>query len=183
MKLPENIASFKQVLFAQKGDVISFQLNAIGNISNFSSISGVICGGNRLLFGRMMATKFAVSLLNKILVLEHVYETPQELDGFLDELSLKRDFEDTGAIIFGTFSPAPEIESELFQRIIEDFANRTSVPVFQLVPEDTIGHESTNKAMPLGVLASIEIDQNNQLLYLKIEANDFIQFDNIHDEL
>ncbi|NRA74176.1 MAG: LD-carboxypeptidase [Rickettsiales bacterium] len=176
---PINIESLQKVLFASKGDIMQFQLHPLINEANYSSITGITCGGNKYVFEKMLLTKFTFTLENKILILEDVGETPRWVDGFLQALTLRDDFSDISAIIFGTFSS--QGHDNMIQKTLEEFATESIVPVFQLDPQNTIGHGEINTAIVLGISANITSTSGE--IYLSIRAEDYIDYSFLHDEL
>ena len=153
MEKTETIKDLQQVIFGEVHEVV-FRLTRIGLQDNsLSNINGVSSGGNIVNFARTFGTEFQIDLSNKILVFEEVGEEARWLDGFLEQLQLIPNFEKISAIVFGTITPLDK--AEIFDQIISDFQKYVNLPVFKIVPEDTVGHGGINRVLPLGAQATI----------------------------
>lgn len=167
MRLASNIESLNSILHTPSSNTL-YSLIPL-NEQNFSMIEGILCGGNKVLFERFMTTEFLINLSNKIIVLEDVGEKPRWLDGFLEELSLREDFNNISAIIFGEFLP----QEPLLKKIIIDFSNKVPIPIFEFSPDNTIGHGKINNALLLGVNSTIKPDILKENYYLEVNTYDF----------
>jgi muramoyltetrapeptide carboxypeptidase len=150
MQREDTKQSLKNIIFGTKNTVV-FELKSLNNHPD--KINAITAGGNMFVFEKLLGTKFSPILNNRIIVLEDVGEPVRKIDGFLQKLQLMPDFEKISAIIFAHFTP---IEDQyIFDRVFQDFAQHTDVSVFQMYPNNTIGHDEINYAFPLGAEAVI----------------------------
>ena len=173
MQREDTKESLQNVLFNPQKQV-SFTLQALNkDSSDYSVIKGITAGGNMYNFDKLLGTKFSPVLDDSIIILEDVGEPARKIAGCLEKLKIMPDFDKISAVIFATFTPAKE--QEIFNRVFEDFAHNTNVAVFKLDPQDTIGHGDINKALPLGLEATITLD--GEYFHLHVDKGSYM-FDN-----
>lgn len=173
MQREDTKQSLQNIIFGTKNTVV-FELKSLNNHPD--KINGITTGGNMFCFEKILGTKFSPILDNRIIVLEEVGEPARKIDGFLQKLQLMPDFEKIIAIIFAHFTPVED--QHIFNKLFQDFAQNTDVSVFQMYPNNTIGHGDINYAFPLGTEAVIL--SNGEELQLQINSG---MSSDIHDEL
>jgi muramoyltetrapeptide carboxypeptidase len=174
------IQDITSILFAHK-HMVSFTVSKMSSEGVDKKIIGITSGANLLTFSRTFGTEIQPDLANKILVFEEVAESVRKVDGMLQQLQMLSGFSKVSAVVFGSFSSLPEEgDNSVFNKILDDFAVHSNVPVFKLLHQHTIGHDSDiNKALPLGT--SAEIYDNEGTFYMAVNTG--VTQDLVHGDL
>lgn len=114
---------------------------------------GELIGGNLNRLVSTLATKFEVDLQDKIVVLEDIHESPDRIDGMLNQLRLARKLEQARGFVIGDFNGVEEAE---LLKIILHYLKPLNKPV---VAGFKIGHCQPNIGLPLGVEAILDADE------------------------
>ncbi|WP_042476818.1 S66 peptidase family protein [Bacillus ndiopicus] len=113
---------------------------------------GELIGGNLNRLVSTLATKFEVDLQGKIVVLEDIHETPDRIDGMLNQLRLARKLEQAAGFVIGDFNGVTEEE---LLPIISHYLKPLNKPV---LAGFKLGHCQPNIGLPLGVEAILDAD-------------------------
>ncbi len=114
-------------------------------------------GGNLTSLVCLSGTRWAGISVPHILVLEEVGERGYEIDRLLTQLRLSGWLKHTQAIIFGDFSGGEEADGcSTVAGVLQQFASTCELPVFSGLP---IGHGEIFRPLPLGIRASLDMDQ------------------------
>lgn len=132
-----------------------------------SSINAPLVGGNLSLINLSIGTFWAMDLKDKVLLIEDIGEPPYRLALKLDHLRQSKALDGIKALLLGDFTANPdeEIDEALVQLVIDEFAQKLSVPVFKGVP---IGHGFQNHPFAQGSKASITLSTH---AHLKVEVS------------
>lgn len=113
---------------------------------------GELIGGNLNRLVSTLATKFEADLQDKIVVLEDIHESPDRVDGMLNQLRLARKLEQVAGFVIGDFNGVEEAE---LLKIVSHYLKPLNKPV---VAGFKIGHCRPNIGLPLGVEAILDVD-------------------------
>lgn len=113
---------------------------------------GELIGGNLNRLVSTLATKFEADLQDKIVVLEDIHESPDRVDGMLNQLRLARKLEQVAGFVIGDFNGVEEAE---LLKIVSHYLKPLNKPV---VAGFKIGHCRPNIGLPLGVEAILDAD-------------------------
>ena len=150
--LEDNKQSF---LYLVEQKQTSFSVVSISD-NIITPVSGKIIGGNFITFLEVKPI-LNIDFTKTIIVLEDVMESPHKIDGYLQSLKITPTFEFASAVIFASFIPSDNTNTTIsaYPKIMKDFASTMPFPVFQMLPDDTIGHTDVNKALLMGAEGSI----------------------------
>lgn len=124
------------------------------------NVRGELVGGNLNRLVGMLGTKFEVDMRKKIVLLEEVGESLQNIDHMMNQLRLSRKLEQAEGFILGSFTRLPEGQTE--EQAIQLMAGYLQALDKPVVAGFKIGHCEPNIAIPLGVDAILDAD--NKLL-------------------
>lgn len=113
---------------------------------------GELIGGNLNRLVSTLATKFEADLHDKIVVLEDIHESPDRVDGMLNQLRLARKLEQAAGFVIGDFNG---VDEEELLKIVSHYLKPLNKPV---VAGFKIGHCRPNIGLPLGVEAILDAD-------------------------
>lgn len=113
---------------------------------------GELIGGNLNRLVSTLATKFEADLQDKIVVLEDIHESPDRVDGMLNQLRLARKLEQAAGFVIGDFNG---VDEEELLKIVSHYLKPLNKPV---VAGFKIGHCRPNIGLPLGVEAILDAD-------------------------
>lgn len=123
---------------------------------------GPLVGGNLTLIANALGTPWALDARGKLLFLEDVDETPEEIDRKLTQLRNAGVFRDCAGVLLGYWTRCrgrgdrPELSVE---EIVEELLGGLHKPVLAHIP---CGHELPSMALPLG--ARVRLDGLAQTL-------------------
>jgi muramoyltetrapeptide carboxypeptidase len=104
----------------------------------FRQIHGKVTGGNMSILASTIGTPWQVNTDGKILFLEDVREKGYVIERHLQHFSDSGLFDKVVAIVFGEFA---KMRDGYVEKVIERFADKTSIPVFQ---SSSFGHGVVN---------------------------------------
>lgn len=112
-------------------------------------VRGELVGGNLNRVVGTLGTKFEINVRNKILLLEDIGETIEQIDHMINQLRLARKLEQAAGFVIGDFNMSDDANSyedviEMITGYLKPF-NKPTVAGFK------IGHCTPNIAIPLGV--------------------------------
>ncbi len=112
-----------------------------------------VTGGNLSLLAHSIGTPFQVATRGRLLFVEEVGEAPYRIDRMVRQLTLAGAFQAVAGIVLGRFTGLkPRDQRAVTGLFLEALGNR-AVPVVSAFPA---GHESPNRAFPLGVYATLD---------------------------
>lgn len=121
---------------------------------------GVLIGGNLAVLTRLIGTPYLPSLEGAILFLEEVGEAPYRIDGMLAQLKLCGILDRLGGLVLGGFTEwEPDHNRPTFTPD-EVFAHFLSDAAFPIATGLVYGHFPTKNALPFGVRARLEVEEN-----------------------
>lgn len=118
--------------------------------------NGVLLPANLTVATHLLGTRILPSLEGAILALEDVTEAPYRIDRLLTQWRLSGALSQVRGIALGRFSrcePPPNIPSLTIDRVLRDRLEDLNIPIVSDLP---FGHDGTNAALPVGVLASLD---------------------------
>lgn len=117
------------------------------------SVRGELIGGNLRRMVDTLGTKFEVDTRGKILLLEEVGETLENIDCMLNQLRLSRKLEQASGFAIGSFVGVSR--EEVFA-LMNEYLKPYNKPV---LAGFEIGHAETNVGIPLGVEVILDADE------------------------
>lgn len=121
------------------------------------AVRGGLTGGNLNRIIGTIGTKFEIDVRNKILVLEDIGESIEQLDHMMNHLRLARKLEQAAGFVIGDFNmPDDTYRYEDVIQMITDYLKPLQKPT---VAGFKIGHCTPNIAIPLGVDAILDADE------------------------
>jgi muramoyltetrapeptide carboxypeptidase len=118
------------------------------------SASGPVLGGNLRTLCHLLGTPFQPDFKGAILFLEDRGESPYKIDRMMSQMKLAGCFNSLAGLIFGNFSDCGDIEEIV--RIAEDIFKKDKIPI---LAELEVGHGKRNLTIPVGLPATIHVDQ------------------------
>lgn len=130
-------------------------------------VRGELAGGNLNRIVGTLGTKFEIDVRNKIILLEDIGETIEQIDHMMNQLRLARKLEQAAGFVIGDFNMPDESYCyedvlEMITRYLKPF-NKPTVAGFK------IGHCTPNIAIPLGVDAILNADDKTLTILPGIE--------------
>lgn len=120
-------------------------------------VRGELTGGNINRIVSTFGTKFEIDVRNKIVLLEDVGESIEQIDNLMNQLRLSRKLELAAGFVIGDFNMLQGSYSyEDVLSVIEGYLKPLNKPV---VAGFKIGHCEPNIAIPLGVEAILDADE------------------------
>lgn len=120
------------------------------------NVRGEITGGNMNRLVSTLGTKFEIDVKEKILLLEDIGESLENIDSMLNQLRLARKLEEATGFIIGNFSDIKNtVAKNDFLQVFEEYLKPLGKPT---VAGFMIGHCEPNIAIPLGVDAILDAD-------------------------
>ncbi|MBD8028530.1 LD-carboxypeptidase [Ureibacillus sp. Re31] len=120
------------------------------------NVRGEITGGNMNRLVSTLGTKFEIDVKDKILLLEDIGESLENIDSMLNQLRLARKLEEAAGFVIGHFNDIGKgiTENDLW-KVFEQYLKPLGKPT---VAGFMIGHCEPNIAIPLGVDAILDAD-------------------------
>lgn len=120
-------------------------------------VRGELIGGNLNRIVSTLGTKFEITVQDKILVMEDIGETLENIDSMLNQLRLARKLEQAAGFVIGDFNnPGEGVTEEQVLRVISHYVADLGKPV---VAGFKIGHCKPNIGLPFGVDAILDADE------------------------
>lgn len=123
-------------------------------------VRGEVTGGNLNRIVSTLGTKFEIDMRNKVVLLEDIGESIEQIDAMMNQLRLSRKLEHAAGFIIGDFNmPDATYTEQDALKVIESYLkplNKPSLAGFK------IGHCEPNIAIPLGV--DVILDTNEKSL-------------------
>ncbi|HWK21663.1 MAG TPA: LD-carboxypeptidase [Ureibacillus sp.] len=119
------------------------------------SVRGELIGGNLTRLVNTLGTKFEVDTKDKIVLLEDIGESLENIDSMLNQLRLTRKLEEAAGFVIGNFADINEGTLEDVWTLLEEYLKPLRKPT---VAGFMIGHCEPNIAIPLGVEAILDAD-------------------------
>lgn len=121
------------------------------------AVRGELTGGNLNRIVSTLGTKFEIDVRNKILLLEDLGETIEQIDLMLNQLRLSRKLELAAGFVIADFNmPDDTYSYEDVLKVIEGYLKPFNKPA---VAGFKIGHCEPNIAIPLGVDVLLDADE------------------------
>lgn len=117
------------------------------------AVRGEIIGGNLRRIVDTIGTKFEIETKGKILLLEEVGESIENIDSMLNQLKLAGKLSDASGFVIGSFSG---VEEEEVLSLFGEYLAPYRKPV---LAGFKIGHSTPNIGIPLGVEAILDADE------------------------
>lgn len=131
------------------------------------AVRGELTGGNLNRIVATFGTKFEIDVRNKILLLEDVGESVQNIDHMMNQLRLSRKLEQAAGFVIGSFTKLPEGDTEDdVLHVMTEYLSHLGKPV---IAGFKIGHCEPNIAIPLGVDAILDADAKSLRILPGIE--------------
>lgn len=120
-------------------------------------VRGELTGGNLNRIVSTLGTKFEIDVRNKIMLLEDIGESIEQIDNLMNQLRLSRKLELAAGFVIGDFNTLHGGYSyEDVLNVIEGYLKPLNKPV---VAGFKIGHCEPNIAVPLGIEAILDADE------------------------
>jgi muramoyltetrapeptide carboxypeptidase len=114
-----------------------------------------VTGGNLSLLAHSIGTSFEIATRGRILFVEEIGEAPYRIDRMVRQLQLAGVFRGVAGVVLGHFSGIKPGERRAVAGLFLEALGRRRVPV---VSGFRAGHDSPNRAFPLGVTAALEAE-------------------------
>lgn len=121
------------------------------------AVRGELTGGNLNRIIGTLGTKFEIDVRNKIVVLEDIGESIEQLDHMMNQLRLARKLEQAAGFVIGDFN-MPD-DTYRYDDVVEMIAGYLTPLQKPAVAGFKIGHCAPNIAIPLGVDAILDADE------------------------
>jgi muramoyltetrapeptide carboxypeptidase len=125
-----------------------------GRVIRNGRARGVLLGGNLSTICSLLDTPFLPSLEGVILFLEEKGESPYKVDRMVTQLLLSGRLERVAAVLIGQIEDCGE--KSLIYDLLEERLGALTIPVVTGLP---VGHGSENRALPLGIPASVDTER------------------------
>ncbi|MES2141371.1 MAG: LD-carboxypeptidase [Pseudomonadota bacterium] len=156
----KSIQEFKKVIFGELNQ-LQFSLSLFNMANHGAVINAPILGGTLALIQASLGTEWQIDIKDKILFLEEVNEPAYRIDRMLQHLQQSGILQDVKAILLGDFIFTSSISKlndiDLIHSVLQRFAETQNFPVFHI---PGIGHGKTNRSLPLGIRANIDLSTN-----------------------
>jgi muramoyltetrapeptide carboxypeptidase len=117
------------------------------------SVRGELTGGNLNRLVSTLGTKFEFDARGKIVLLEDIGESLENIDSMLNQLRLSRKLDEAAGFVIGNFSDIHDGTLEDVWSLFEEYLKPIAKPA---VAGFMIGHCEPNVAIPLGVEAILD---------------------------
>ena len=160
----ESISTFKNALF---GNPLSYFLKSSRYNKN-GATSGQVVGGNLTLLHTMLGSKTSIDTSGKILFIEEIGEYKYHIDRMLQSLKRAGYFENCKGLIVGDFTKTKTNNTALWgssiEQLILDALSEYSFPIAFNMPA---GHEKDNRALILGRIVDLTVDNGESTIIFK----------------
>ena len=119
------------------------------------SARGELTGGNLNRLVSTLGTKFELDTKGKIVLLEDIGESIENIDSMLNQLRLSRKLEEAAGFAIGNFTAIPDGTLEEVWSLLIEYLKPFGKPA---VAGFMVGHCEPNIAIPLGVEAILDAD-------------------------
>ncbi len=117
-------------------------------------LNSKIIGGNLITLQSSLATANQLNLKNRILFIEDIGERGYRIDRVLEHFTQAQVFRGVQAVILGPFVGGTEPDGrDLSKKILKEFSQRQSFPVFSMVPS---GHIANSQFLPFETEAHLK---------------------------
>lgn len=121
------------------------------------TVRGQLTGGNLNRLVSTLGTKYAIDMKDKIVLLEDIGESIEQIDAMLNQLRLARKLEQAAGFVIGDFNmDSSSYSYEDVLNVIEGYLKPFNKPT---VAGFKIGHCEPNITIPLGVDVILEADE------------------------
>ena len=137
-----------------------FEIQYDENLSSLHTIvrgsaRGEITGGNLNRLVSTLGTKFEINTKEKIVLLEDIGESLENIDSMLNQLRLSRKLDEAAGFVIGNFTGVNDGTIEEVWSLLEEYLKDLKKPT---VAGFMIGHCEPNIAIPLGVEAILDAE-------------------------
>lgn len=132
--------------------------------------TGILLPGNLTVATHLLGTPIQPDMDGVILALEDVTEAPYRIDRLLTQWRMSGALSKVRGIALGSFSrcqPPPNVPSFSVEEVLRDRLGDLGIPIVSDLP---FGHDGSNAALPVGVLATLDADQGILSLLGKASA-------------
>jgi muramoyltetrapeptide carboxypeptidase len=120
------------------------------------AVRGEITGGNLNRLVSTLGTKFEVDVRNKVVLLEEMGESLEQIDNMMNQLRLSRKLELAAGFMIGDFNMLGSSGEEEVLNVIGGYLKPLNKPT---IAGFKIGHCEPNIAVPLGVDVILNADE------------------------
>jgi muramoyltetrapeptide carboxypeptidase len=120
------------------------------------AVRGELTGGNLNRLVSTLGTKFEVDVRNKVVLLEDIGESIEQIDCMMNQLRLSRKLELAAGFMIGNFNNLGSGSEEEVFKVMESYLKPLNKPT---VAGFKIGHCEPNIAIPLGVDVILNADE------------------------
>ena len=124
-------------------------------------VSGILLPANLTVATHLLGTQLQPPLEGIILAIEDVTEAPYRIDRMLTQWRLTGALKQVRGIALGRFSrcQAPQdVPSLTVEEVLRDRMSDLNIPIVSDLP---FGHDGSNAALPVGVMAVLDADQGS----------------------
>lgn len=149
------------------GEKVPFVLASNFGVLNKGNVEGIMVGGNLSCLISTIGTDFEIDTKGKILFLEDVNISVEDLDNMLTHLKLANKLTYITAIIFGQLLDysGQNISKRSLKKLVDEILDGTDIPIIYNVKS---GHGKVNLTLPFGV--KVAINTAKRKLVLKEKA-------------
>lgn len=140
-----------------------FELHYTDEISPLATINGgeaigELVGGNITLLRSSLGTRFEFDAKGKILLIESIGNSPQQVDAILNQFKMADKFKEVAGVVIGDFKnaePEPGESTLTLDEVFDAYFKPLDIPV---VKGFKIGHCEPHFSVPLGAKARLDAD-------------------------
>ncbi len=128
---------------------------------NEGKAEGILSGGNLSLLAAMAGTPHAFDFTNKLVFIEEVGERPYRLDRMLTTLLQASNLRKAAGVALGVFTDCQPKKDELSLSMMDTLRDRLEGLGIPVVYGLSFGHISDNCTLPVGISASLDVQQRS----------------------
>ncbi len=147
-----------------QGEGTGWRLPAAEAAKGFSSLSGVLWGGNLAILAALCGTPWMPKVAGGVLFIEDVHEHPYRVERMLTQLLYAGVLGRQKAILFGHFTnykPAPHDRGFGLKTVVAWLRTQVKAPVFTGLP---FGHVPTKVVLPVGAKVQLAVEGRDAFL-------------------
>ncbi|GHB77929.1 S66 peptidase family protein [Persicitalea jodogahamensis] len=156
-----SMESLRKALF---GEPLSYEIP--GHLFNRSGTGhGRITGGNLCLLAHLIGSDSAVNTAGKILFIEDINEYLYNIDRMMIQLKRAGQLQNLAGLIVGQFTDSRDNPEPAFGKTAYEIVlDHTSTYEYPVCFDFPVGHVADNRALPVGVMATLDVGENGALL-------------------
>ncbi len=168
------LESLRKALF---GEVVQYTIHP-HPYNKTGSAAAAVTGGNLCLLAHLLGSSSAVATDGRILFIEDINEYLYNIDRMMIQLKRAGQLQNLAGLIVGQFTDVRDNTDPVFGKtayeIISDHTQKYGYPICFDFP---VGHVSDNRALPVGMMATLEVESSRVSLNYDLGAHQGYQND------